>query len=171
MLSDEPRLSLRADTKLGDREERAYVEPLAFIISKNIHRRHLTKLEQAELIVLARKAAKPHQADVVSEREWGREIPPRAKGGRGKVNEEKAEIVALAADAGISKPTVEGRLPRSRVRAPKPKPKAQPKELPDDYGRFLVAIHSAREHYASEFAKIATSWRGWRRVLEFRSRS
>jgi hypothetical protein len=86
---------LTGETTLPDRQERAYLDPLAFIISKNIHRRHLTKTEKADLIVSAHRAAKPHQVDVVSEKQWG---------GRGKVNTEKAAIVADAAAAGISKP-------------------------------------------------------------------
>src|SRR5262249_55700458 len=32
------------------------IDPCAFIISKNIHRRHLTKAQQADLIVAAMKA-------------------------------------------------------------------------------------------------------------------
>ena len=62
--------ALTADTTLDERREREYVDPLAVIISKNIHRRHLTKIEKAELIVLARKAAKPRQVEVVSENQW-----------------------------------------------------------------------------------------------------
>jgi hypothetical protein len=46
----------------------------AYVISKNIHRRHLTKEQRADLIVAARMAAKPRQNEEVS------------KGGRGKVD-------------------------------------------------------------------------------------
>ena len=42
-------------------------DPVAYVISANIHRRHLTKQQQAELIVAAVKAGEqPHQPDAVS---------------------------------------------------------------------------------------------------------
>src|SRR5262245_50402630 len=69
-------------------------DPVAYIISANIHRRHLhlTKQQQADLIVAALKAGeKPTQPELVS------------KGGRGNVNELKAKAVAEGAKLGISK--------------------------------------------------------------------
>ena len=71
-------------------------DAVAYIISLNIHRRHLTKQQQAELIVAAVKAGeKPRQVEVVS------------RGGRGKVNTVKAKAVKIAEQAGVSKSTVE----------------------------------------------------------------
>lgn len=73
------------------------VDAVDFIISANIRRRHLTKQQQADLIVAAHKAAadKPRHAGEVS------------VGGRGKVNPVKAAAIATAKQHGISKRTVE----------------------------------------------------------------
>ena len=71
----------------------------AYIISLNIHRRHLTKQQQADLIVAAHRAS----------RQLG-EVPPK-RHIEGKAGSEKdAEKFAIVADAekhGISKRTVE----------------------------------------------------------------
>ena len=73
-----------------------YKDPVAHIIGLNIHRRHLTKQQQADLIVAAHLAAdKPRQVGEVS------------KGGRGKVDAVKAAAVATGQEHGISKRTVE----------------------------------------------------------------
>jgi hypothetical protein len=98
-------------------------ERVAFIISKNIKRRHLTKEQQADLIVAALKAGqKPPQDEAVS------------KGGRGKVNPVKQEAIAAGKKHGISKATVErslakaeGRKPKARSEGKKPKPKRKTK--------------------------------------------
>ena len=87
-------------------------DPVAYVISANIYRRHLTQKQRAGLIVAALKAGeKPTQPKSVS------------KGGGGNVNELKAKAVAEGAKLGISKGTME-----RAVNPPKPKP--QPK--PDD---------------------------------------
>src|SRR5262245_31092874 len=79
----------------------------AYVISANIRRRHLSKAQQAELIVAAVKAGeKPLQVDEVS------------KGGRGKVNKAKAKAVEIAAANGISKSTVERAIAKSEGRKP-----------------------------------------------------
>jgi hypothetical protein len=107
-------------------------DPVAYIISKNIHRRHLTKQQQVELIVTARMAGgipKPCNDCAVSEDE-GAELKPRndcevSKGGRGKVDKVKAAVVADAKALGIGKRTVE------LVMA-----KKQPKRKPDQSTRY-----------------------------------
>jgi ParB-like chromosome segregation protein Spo0J len=66
-------------------------DPVAYVISANIHRRHLTKQKRADLIVAAIKAGeKPRQLDEVS------------KGGRGRVNPVKAKAVEIAEKAANS---------------------------------------------------------------------
>ena len=72
------------------------IDPVAFIIGRNIHRRHLTKQQQADLIVVAYKAR--HEA----------ENKPRkrcevSKGGRGKVDAYKAAVVESGKAAKIGK--------------------------------------------------------------------
>jgi hypothetical protein len=85
-------------------------DPVAFIISLNIHRRHLNKAEQADLIVAAIKAGKPTQVESVS------------KGGRGKVNPVKQAAIATGEEHGISSGTMNRALAKAEGRAPKPKP-------------------------------------------------
>jgi hypothetical protein len=88
------------------------VDPVAFIIGKNIHRRHLSKQQQADLIVAAHKAS----------RQDG-EVPKRhVKGKAGSSKDEsKAAIVASAAEHGISKRTVERAIAKSEGKTPKAK--------------------------------------------------
>jgi hypothetical protein len=91
-------------------------DPVTHIITLNIRRRHLTKQQQADLIVAAINAGeKPPQDEAVS------------KGGRGKVNPVKAKAIATAEEHGISKATVERSLAKANGRQPKPKQSRKPK--------------------------------------------
>ena len=66
-------------------------DPVAYIISANIRRRHLTPQQQLDLIVAVRMAVnKPGHDDPVS------------RGGRGKVNPVKAAVIADAMAAGLA---------------------------------------------------------------------
>jgi ParB/Sulfiredoxin domain len=105
----------RAGVILGERYHHRHTgDPVALIISLNIHRRHLTKQQQADLIVAAIKAGeKPDQVEPVSE-----------KGGRGKVSRVKAEAVAEAKKHGISEATVKRAIAKAEGKTPKPKPKS-----------------------------------------------
>jgi hypothetical protein len=99
-------------------------DPVAFVISANIRRRHLTKQQQAELIVAAVKAGeKPPQVEVVS------------KGGRGKVNKAKAEAVKHAAEAGISKATVERAIAKAELTPEQLQQKFQEQQAKRDEAR------------------------------------
>jgi hypothetical protein len=84
-------------------------DPVPFIISLNIRRRHLTKEQQADLIVAAIKAS----------RQDG-EVPKRhVKGKAGSEKDPaKFEAVAFAADHGISKRTVERSIAKAGGRKP-----------------------------------------------------
>jgi ParB-like chromosome segregation protein Spo0J len=119
---------------------------VTYIISANIHRRHLTKEERAGLIIAAHKAAaaarkaeadarkadkycgpdggepKPRQAGEVSSKALLAELEAelKSKGGRGKIDEVKAAAVKTAAKHGISKRTVERAIAKSEGKEPRP---------------------------------------------------
>jgi hypothetical protein len=147
------------------------LDPVAYILSKNIHRRHLSsKQEQADLIVAAVNAAeKPRQRGEVSglklidgkvwvTTECG--IPQyetpfttvedleatwsaaERKGGRGKKNKMKAKAVAAAKEQGISKRSVERAIAKSEGKTPR---------LPAPTKTGLAA---ARKHYLTLFAEL-----------------
>jgi hypothetical protein len=103
-------------------------EQCAFIISKNIHRRHLTKQQQADLIVAAIKAGEASRQDG--------EMPKRHV--KGKVGSEKDAVKAKAVETGkqhgISKRTVERSIAKAEGKKPRAKPKAKPipKEVLDN---------------------------------------
>lgn len=85
-------------------------DPITHIITLNIHRRHLTKQQQADLIVAA------HAAAPVVSRQDGGKLPE----GR-PVNQAKAAAVATAAEHAISKRTVERAFAKAEGKTPKPK--------------------------------------------------
>jgi hypothetical protein len=103
----------------------------AFVISQNIHRRHLMKHELADLIAAVFAADKLGKVCHVS------------KGGRGKTDEFKQAIVEEAAKHGIGERTARQAAAKAQGRKPaKPKPKPS-RELKE-----------ARETYAAEVAKL-----------------
>jgi hypothetical protein len=87
-------------------------DPYAYVISKNIHRRHLTKEQQAYLIVEVLKkreeAAKENELANVA-RSFS---PSPGQRGGSTLDQFKKTCVALAAPYGISKRTVERALAR-----------------------------------------------------------
>jgi hypothetical protein len=83
-------------------------DPVAYVITVNIKRRHLTKTQQAELIVAAVKAGE-EKLD---------QDEPISRGGRGRINKVKSKACDLAAKSGISESTVKRALagPKSIIR-------------------------------------------------------
>jgi hypothetical protein len=123
-------------------------EVVPHIISKNIRRRHLTKQQQADLIVAAYKAS----------RQVG-EVPKRHV--KGKVGSKKDVIKAKAVDAakkhGIGKRTVE----RSFAKAEGTEPKAETteernKRISEKRKKTMKANRKARgEAFAEEHPEFA----------------
>jgi hypothetical protein len=139
-------------------------DPVAHIIGLNIRRRHLTKMERADLIVAAVKAskeakAKPRQLGEVSGRASSAptsvtptpEVPP--KGGRGKVNETKAKAVAVAKEHGIAERTIERSIAKAEGRLPEPSRIAGPKLSSKPKLEKHVGIYAARNFYLECCAK------------------
>src|SRR5689334_8103178 len=81
-------------------------DPVGWIISANIHRRHLTKQQRADAIVAALAVTEP--ADDNAEKPG--QVEPVSKGGRGKVNEARAKAVSIGAAHGISESTMKRSL-------------------------------------------------------------
>jgi hypothetical protein len=104
----------RAGVDLGRCYERLCLDddPVVAIIGLNIHRRHLTKQQQADLIVAAIKAAE-------SPRQLGEVIQKRhVEGKRGSDKDPiKTAAAKTAAEHGISKRTVERSLAKAEGRA------------------------------------------------------
>jgi hypothetical protein len=119
-----------------------FTDPATEIISANIHRRHLTKQQIADILV-----ADALKGNLIT-------VEEVSKGGRGKVNEVKAAVVAKAKERGISKPTVERAF--TKATEPKPRPKAEAVTL-DRFpkrpfpkprsGKPVVGLEAARRHY------------------------
>jgi hypothetical protein len=103
-------------------------DPVAFIIGANIHRRHLTKQQQLDLIVAARLAVRKPGHD-----------GPVYNGGRGKVNPVKAAVITDAKAAGLdaSERTVKRAIAKAEGKTPKPKAEPEPEPKPDGYRAFF----------------------------------
>jgi hypothetical protein len=142
-------------------------DPVAYIISANIHRRHLTKQEQADLIVAAHKAAdKPRQVGEVSEgvelltpcgAPTGLAFKPPSTGGRGNVDPVKAKAVATAKEHGISKRTIERSFAKAEGKLPEPKKVAGPHLRLKPKLNTFTGIDAARRYYLEAFAKLDRS--------------
>jgi hypothetical protein len=156
LLDGRNRLEAMERAGIADRyiEKRYYGkgDPVAHVIGLNIHRRHLTKEQQADLIVAAINAdADACKADKHIGRDGGSPAPeklvqvePVSKGGRGKKNPLKAKAIAEGKKAGIS----ESHMKRSLAKAD-PKPKryaARPLPKPRS-GKPVVGLEAVRRTY------------------------
>jgi hypothetical protein len=138
-LTGSHRWSANLDVYSGD-------DPVAYIISANIHRRHLTKQQQADLIVAAHKA--PGAPKIVS-----RQVGGKLKEGR-PTDEVKAAAVATGKALNISKRTVERSFAKAEGKMPRPEPKrytARPLPKPRS-GKAVLGLEAARRHYLDQCA-------------------
>jgi hypothetical protein len=149
----------------------------AYVISTNITRRHLTKSQQADLIVAVRQeATKLTQVESVSEAQ-----AEKHKGGRGKKNPIKEAVLADGKAHDISAGTMqralaeaekpkgvvgdedalakEGKEIVEEAKKRKPKKPKPPKTEAGGTVTIKMGIAAAREHYVSELAKIPESKR------------
>jgi hypothetical protein len=128
----------RAGIALQSWQSRAYgsADPVAHIISANIKRRHLTKQEQADLIVAAIEASEKLD-----------QIEPVSKGGRGKVNKTKAKAITEAKKLRISEATIKRALAKSEGKKPEPKPIAGPRLRAKPKLETRTGIDAARRYY------------------------
>jgi hypothetical protein len=90
-------------------------DPALLVVSLNIHRRHLTKTQQASLIVKIAKAA------VASDTKLDKDCPVN-KGGRGKKNPIKEKANKLGEEAGISEATIRDAMREDVKSSPEPQP-------------------------------------------------
>src|SRR5262245_53773770 len=135
-------------------------DPTSWIISLNIHRRHLTKQQQADLIVAAIKAGdeakqKLTQNELVSgsgstnvkalTHELDAIEAKRNRGGRGRKNESKQKAIATGAKVGISK----GTMARAYDKAAKPDGEPKRKR------RTKIEMEKARADHRASHGMIA----------------
>lgn len=133
-------------------------DPAAYVISANIKRRHLTKRQQAALIVAAVEAGNTDRAKVA--RSVNRDPNGRVRGST--KDPIKEQVVALAAEHGISERTarqalVDAEPERKRTR-PQPRKQAVP-DLQEALAPVLAAMAAklaATGHGAVTIKTVAT---------------
>jgi hypothetical protein len=148
------------------------VDPGAYVISANIHRRHLTKAEQAELILQTLEAAKPTDRATVA-----RSVP---RAGNGHVHGSTRDPVLAAAVTeakkhGISKRTVQRAranvqsMPtRRRLSRPIPRPTHS---VPDVVFEVSLAVSKVLQEIEAGGRSVRelkqalrhVYWQGWKR--------
>jgi hypothetical protein len=132
-------------------------DPLAYIASANLHRRHMLKSERAEAIIaLAKMAAeKPDHVDQVS------------KGGRGQKNEIRARALemnaALPVEQRVSEPTIRRAMAKARDQMIDANP--SPYELRQKQKKQAAKAKRAekREAEVARRAPAPGDFEGWRR--------
>jgi hypothetical protein len=100
-------------------------DPYTFVISKNIRRRHLTKEQQADLIVKVIKAAESDFAKIAKSET--RQFPGGAQGGSSK-DRAKEKIVKEGAKHGIGTRTMEKAI--AKAKGPTQKPRVKTPDAP-----------------------------------------
>jgi len=114
-------------------------DPVTWIVALNIRRRHLTKQQQAELIVAAHKAAEAARVARKADKYIGRDGEPvsrqadvkLSKRGRAegrKPDKVKAAAVASGKEVGISKSTIERAMAMAEGKKSVAKPERRTKE-------------------------------------------
>jgi hypothetical protein len=156
----------------ADIEQLPNVDPVAYVMSANIHRRHMTKAQIADAIVALAKIGaeqKPGQAGLVSDDEEMVEllhlcgdptglrikrsaIDKMSKGGRGKINKVRAKAVeinaALPKEDQVSERTIKRAFAKAEGRIPKKPINRKPKL------ETRTGIEAAREYYFSELRRL-----------------
>jgi hypothetical protein len=141
-------------------------DPVAFIISKNIRRRHLTKEQQADLLVAARKADEDARTKAKADKyiskdgkaKPGQVGPVSNKGGRGKKNALKSAVMADAKPLGISERTVKRALAKASGKKPSQALTVYKKPKTEPIGKVTIdaGIESARANYIAELELLST---------------
>jgi hypothetical protein len=152
----------RAAIELEPAKHIRYVEggdPVALVISLNVRRRHLTKKEQAYLIVRAMKAAPKAKANGVSCQPDMKQVSKRGRPKGRKPDPEKQAIITIGKAHGLSSSTME----RARKReAEETEEQKAPKERRTDaeierekFERLIDHIDFTPELWAPSDAALA----------------
>jgi hypothetical protein len=141
-----------------------YGDVVGRIISKNIHRRHLTLAEQLDLLATARVKEQAAKVASTADKYVDKDGTPKpgqpvqvSKGGRGKKNPIKEKVKADAKKAGIkaSDKSVQRAVAKAEGRAKKKpdqsiKAAAKPKPKPSP----VFNLAEARDIYADHLARL-----------------
>jgi hypothetical protein len=109
--------------------------PVSLIQTLNLRRRHLSKHQQAVLNVKMLKAQRAWEKAKAKGQKRTPQVEEVSKGGRGRVNELKAEAVAICKEQDISESTVERAMAEVEGRKPKARsiiPRAEDAGVVDD---------------------------------------
>ena len=122
------------------------IDPIDFIIGRNLNRRHIAKLERARILVRCIRA-KVEQAEEAGDisRQDGEKIPGRGR----KPNRVKAEALA-AKPLDISRRAIE-RAMGEKAECKKPKPKPPRQSVKKEGERFAIFLLSIREAWGPSF--------------------
>ncbi len=137
-------------TKQFTYKDASATDPAAYVISANIRRRHLSKEQQAELIVRTIEAGKPNDRATVA-----RSFSPMAhkKGGSTK-DPVLAKAIAEAEKHGISKRTVQNARAKIQGKTPAPRKPVGSDVSTETIDEVLTELRRRGDQFVAEYIAL-----------------